>query len=208
MRSVKWKSAGAVNTGLPPRMTSASTAPLFHVVGQLLQRSGMIHRPGRDGSGMDHGFTDVAEALVDGVGQQMDDSRLPVAGKDDAALAAAVEIAGDRRHPFLMRPGGSFSGGGDAKLGRDRPGNSFDRMGLHRQSVVGLGPGIAQGRLDGVQAVHARLLRGRLTGPHAPPAHEVGDVAEAAGPQPRKSASSERTTSAFLKSQRVWTGSP
>ena len=83
------RSAGAVKTGLPPRMTSTSTWPASMACDELAQRRGLVGRVDVDRRQVGHCRAGVAERLVDRVRERVDRRRLVLAGDDERAAACA-----------------------------------------------------------------------------------------------------------------------
>ena len=72
------------------------------------ERRGLIDRLGFDRGGVDDGLADVAQVVVDGVGQQVDGGRLPIAGHDErSGRGAACKIVGHGGDPLSSRAAGS-----------------------------------------------------------------------------------------------------
>ena len=155
--------------------------PSLHVLHEFAQRSRAVARLGVDGDRVGHGLADVAEMIVQGVRQQMDDGRLAVSGQHQAAAAMGIEVLGDRGNPFFPAgrpPGRPAATPSFAATARASPSISPARK---RQPMVGLGPGATDGRFDHVQAVHLAPCGVLRRGPHPPPRHEVGRIAEVSG---------------------------
>ena len=150
---------------------------------QFPQRLRPIARSGVRGSRVGHRLAHVAKVLVEHVRQQVDDRRLAVSGQNQAAAAIGLEVLGHRGDPVLetIRIAARrrhTAARRHAELRGDRPGQPLDLPGPQRQAMVGLGAGAAHGRFDHVQPIHPRRCGLLRRGPHAPPGHEVGRVAE------------------------------
>ena len=67
-----------------------STLPRAHVGDQVFQRLGLVDRVGVDRVGVEDRLADIAQRLIDGVGQRVHDRRLMVARDHDAGTAMAL----------------------------------------------------------------------------------------------------------------------
>ncbi len=163
------------------RPGSPETRPAPAPCPRTSSRSDCVRSPGlaSDGSRVGHGLAHVAKVLVEHVRQQMDDRRLAVSGQHQAAAAMCLEVLGHRGDPFLAtdRPPGPRPPR-RVRVATARASPSISR-GPQCQPMVGLGAGATHGRFDHVQPVHPRRRGILRRGPHSPPCHEVGRVAEA-----------------------------
>ena len=110
--------------------------------------------------GVDHRLADVAQVIVDRMGQQMDGGRLPVAGEDDARGRGA--LAGRwrrRRSTFAARGTAAVPNRQTPKPAAIARARLSISLRAQRQAMVGLGPGAADARLDHIQPVHLRFRR-------------------------------------------------
>ena len=72
-----------------------------HVGDQIFQRLGLIHRVGVDRIGVENRLADVAQRLIDRVGQSVNCRRLMIAGNHDAGTAMALQVLA-RPHPGIF----------------------------------------------------------------------------------------------------------
>ncbi len=63
-----------------------------HVCDQILQRLSLIHRVGIDRIGIEDRLADIAQGLIDGVGQSVDGRRLMISGDHHARTAMAFQL--------------------------------------------------------------------------------------------------------------------
>ena len=165
-----------------------------HLADELLQRGALIDRAHFRGLRVDDRRADVAERLVHRVRERMDGRRLAVAGDDEAAAARGLQILDERSHPALRRSAApSRVRRRPRPARRHRARERLDLRGAQRQPVIGLRARVRRRAFDGVETTQLRRwspsIRRRDANARAcrsPPL-----------PAQRKSASSERMTSAF-----------
>ena len=137
--SLKFRSAGAVKTGLPPRMTRTSTRPAFMSADELRDRGGAIRRRAVEARAVRHRRADIAERLVHRARERMHRRRLTIAGDDRRAALVRLKIRRDRGDPPARLVGRR---GARRRAGADRCGETgreaVNIAGLERQPVIGL----------------------------------------------------------------------
>ena len=205
MRWVKAKSAGAVKAGLPPKISSISTCAGVHVLDQLPQRFDAlddrvavpppsVRRAALRWRCVQDRMTDVAQMAVDGMGEQVDDRRLPIARHDQRAAGAGVAFA---EHCADRRPRHATISGrlGLSPASTDMPGTCNSAASAQAIASISLAltasrwsalAPVLVTRLAHVKPIHRRRIRLLGSGADAAARHEVCDVAKIAGAASQK----------------------
>ena len=187
--SAKPRSAGASKTGLPPTMTRVETLPASMSAASSRERGRLVGRPAGDGLGVGDGLAGVAERLVDRVRERVHGGRLRLAGERRGPLprcafrsaATAATKGSGRRAPTAIAPTAAATARAKASISAGR----------HRAAVVRARARERRRRLDDVEPVGVLAAAARREVAHRRAAWP--------GPMPRKSASSDRMTSARSK---------
>ena len=168
-------STGALKTGLPPRISSRSTAPASRSF-----TSPGAKPPGPPGwlrwVGIEHRLAHVAERRVHGVGQGVNGGRLVFARDHQAGALVSQQVARDRAGPFVDVP--VFAGLRALRRAQavaSAPANSSisaARSGSRWSALRARGRGH---RLHHVQPVHVGLVAA-----HPAPRGELARIAQAA----------------------------
>ncbi len=194
--SEKLRSAGAVNTGLALRMTRTSTLPARISSTSVGERCRAVHRRFDERRDISHRGAGVTERLVDGTCDGVNGGRLAIAGNDRRLALVGLQIRSDCRGPGpgLVRERAVRGRRGRAHRAGHGSGKGVDIARFERQAMIGIRSGDGGHRLRHIEAVQ-RILRSA----HAAPRRKILRVSHLPGPKPRKSASSDRTTSALSK---------
>ena len=172
-----------------------------HVSDQLAERADLVGRPRVHPSDEFDRLADVAESVVDQVGERVNLGRLRLAGNNQALAAMGSQVACQRGDPagvagepvreFAARPAARLSALSARGDGLCKQGDIPRRNG---QPVIGRGAGegrrAARRRTGGSSSCRARRRR-----PRAAPANARASLSRP-GPRARKSASSDTITSA------------
>ena len=170
-----------VHGGVVNRVAIQDQQPLdfarIHVVDQADDVLPLDGRHGIHGLGVDHGFADVAQRLVDGDRGQVHGRSLLLAGNHHALAGIGLQIRRQSREEGACgarRRLGTGATGADGRCERSSKGSHV--TGFERQPMFGLEASGAGRALDGVEPVHGGVGIGQLA-----PAGVVGRQAKESG---------------------------